>query len=418
MSLARPGGVWRGNRKTTSSILRPVAPRDISKLRSSSSARLLAFRLGARRLGDLPGWLRPDPSRGSHSTPRDRRVRRTVARTRGETNPADPRRVVARARRLAAVSKTRLARSCAPRRGWRGWRWPLLGVRVGARRTRRRRETSPRGNPARVPAPSSRSASLFPSARAASLRRERAPTTRARSRAFPPRGSPLGGDVRATPARIPARPRAPRAPSRRARGGAMRPTRRRRGRRRGRPSGDAVPENREQPDDTSSNPRALALRTNPRARDQIQTPGREQTPFLLLSLRGGQPHPSLAARPPAARLGSAPRPIRDGDGSPRRIPKPKSARTADRERHRRRYHQRRGRDGARGGGYASRRTGDTIRGGEEGVRDGKGGVRRGVGGARRGRQRPTTREGRFARRGRGTSRGGSRTRSGRIRRVV
>ena len=236
MSLARPGGVWRGNRKTTSSILRPVAPRDISKLRSSSSARLLAFRLGARRLGDLPGWLRPDPSRGSHSTPRDRRVRRTVARTRGETNPADPRRVVARARRLAVGSKTRLARSCAPRTRWRGWRWPL------PRRARRRathsspaRDLAP-GEPRASSAPSSRSASLFPSARAASLRRERAPTTRARSRA----GSPTARVTlrrrrpRDPPRGSPPRPRAPRAPSRRARGGAMRPTRRRRGRRRGR----------------------------------------------------------------------------------------------------------------------------------------------------------------------------------------
>ena len=184
------------------------------------------------------GGLRPDPSRGSHSTPRDRRVRRTVARARGETNPADPRRVVARARRLAVGSKTRLARSCAPRTRWRGWRWPP------PRRARRRathsspaRDLAP-GEPRASSAPSSRSASLSPSARAASPPRERArPTTRARSRAGshrarvtlrrrrprdPPRGSPP-------------RPRAPRAPSRRARVVArMRPTRRRRGRRRGR----------------------------------------------------------------------------------------------------------------------------------------------------------------------------------------
>ena len=265
----------------------------------------------------------------------------------------------------------------------------------------------PGGTPARVPrrrrAPPASSPPHAPRLSAASAPPQRArargrvPTARVTLRRRRPRDPPRGS---------PPRPRAPRAPSRRARGGAMRPTRRRRGRRRGR----LLRGRRPRESGTTRRhlvqpPRALALRTNPRARDQIQTPGREQTPFLLLSLRGGQPHPSLAARPPAARLGSAPRPIRDGDGSPRRIPKPKSARTADRERHRRRYHQRRGRDGARGGGYASRRTGDTIRGGEEGVRDGKGGVRRGVGGARRGRQRPTTREGRFARRGRGTSRG-------------
>ena len=266
MSLARPGGVWRGNRKTTSSILRPVAPRDISKLRSSSSARLLAFRLGARRLGDLPGWLRPDPSRGSHSTPRDRRVRRTVARTRGETNPADPRRVVARARRLAVGSKTRLARSCAPRTRWRGWRWPL------PRRARRRathsspaRDLAP-GEPRASSAPSSRSASLFPSARAASLRRERAPhNARALAGGFPPRGSPLGGDVRATPR---ADPRlAPALPARRPAARVVArcaPPDDDAGAGAGASSGDAVPENREQPDDTSSNP--------PRPRPQNKPP--------------------------------------------------------------------------------------------------------------------------------------------------
>ena len=137
--------------------------------------------------------------------------------------------------------------------------------------------------------------------------RARPHNARALAGGFPPRGSPLGGDVRATPR---ADPRlAPALPARRPAARVVArcaPPDDDAGAGAGASSGDAVPENREQPDDTSSNPRALALRTNPRARDQIQTPGREQTPFLLLSLRGGQPHPSLAARP-QPRASEAPR---------------------------------------------------------------------------------------------------------------